>query len=93
MIEVVYELTDELTDGEALDIVEDRGRVVYRLADWLTPVEMVAVLNTGTAGVIAGGRWFQEWKGDIISAEPTDTTRHVPAQRAVHHDVAETDEA
>lgn len=93
MITVLYELADDLDDGEVLDIVEDRGRVVYRLADSLTPQEMVAVLNTGTAGVIAGGHWFQEWKGDIISAESTATTRHLPAQRAVHHDAAETDEA
>ncbi|MFE2912874.1 hypothetical protein [Kitasatospora indigofera] len=93
MITVLYELADDLNDGEALDIVEDRGRVVYRLRDSLTPQEMVDVLNTGTAGVIAGGRWFQEWKGDIISAEATDSARHLPAQRAVHHDVAETDEA
>lgn len=93
MITVVYELTDELEDGEALDIVEDRGRVVYRLADWLTPEQLISVLNTGTAGVIAGGHWFQEWKGDIIGADPAAAARHVPLQRAARHDVAEIDEA
>jgi hypothetical protein len=93
VITVLYELADDLNEGEVLDIVEDRGRIVFRIAPWLTLAELMPVLNTGSAGVVAGGHWFQEWKGDIISAEPTDTTRHVPAQRAVHHDVAETDEA
>lgn len=70
MIKVEYVLVDDLRPGEVLDIQEDRGHVVFRIARWLTAEEMIEVLNEGTRKVLAGGHWFQEWKGDIITVDP-----------------------
>ncbi|MGW4810493.1 hypothetical protein ACWEPB_02460 [Kitasatospora cineracea] len=93
MISVIYELADDLPAGEVLDIVEDRGRLVFRVASWLTLEEAMPVLCTGASGVLAGGHWFQEWKGDIIAANPADAVRHLPLQGAAQYDAVETDEA
>ncbi len=93
MITVQLELTDDLEDGAALDIVEDRGQVVFRIDRRLTPEEIIEVLNEGVAQLLAGGHWFQEWKGDIIRVDPPRASQTVPPQRGLTHDVVETDEA
>lgn len=91
MITVEYILED-LPDGIDLDIKEDRGRVVYRVGRHLTPQQMIRALNEGTGAVIAGGHWFQEWKGDIITVDPSevlgaDEPRAIPTQRPTLYNV------
>jgi len=92
VISVRFEL-DDLEDDNALDITEDRGQLVFKVRRDLEPEQIMEVLTEGAAKVLAGGHWFQEWKGDIITVEPCETGRQVPPQRAVLHDVAEADEA
>jgi hypothetical protein len=78
VISVIYELAD--LGGKALDIKEDRGRIVLRIGDHLSPQEIVSVLNEGSKQILAGGHWFQEWKGEIIAADP-HPERRFPRQR------------
>lgn len=70
-----YELADDLPVGQAIDIVEDRGRIVYKIASHLAPEQIISALNEGAAAVLAGGHWFQEWKGDIVAADPHSASR------------------
>ncbi|MDH6141105.1 hypothetical protein P3T35_003118 [Kitasatospora sp. GP30] len=79
-----YELADDLPVGQAIDIVEDRGRIVYKIASHLAPEQIISALNEGAAAVLAGGHWFQEWKGDIVAADPSQRQPEpgsVPAPR------------
>lgn len=75
MLKVEFELAD--LDHADVDIKEDRGHVRFRIGNHLTPQEIIAVLNLGAAAVVAGGHWFQEWKGDIITAAPDPSDRHL----------------
>lgn len=94
MITVEFTLAD-LPDGVDLDIEEDRGRVVYRVGRHLTPEQIMGVLNRGAEAVIAGGHWFQEWKGDIVAVDEAECRprRRVPPQRPELRDVNRPDNA
>jgi hypothetical protein len=87
VLKVQY-IIEELPDGRALDIEEDRGRVVFRIAPDLTPEQIASVLTEGATRVLAGGHWFQEWKGDIITADPAQggAAHRIPPQRLIRHD-------
>jgi hypothetical protein len=85
VITVEYILED-LPDDE-LQIEEDRGRVVFRIGRHLTPEQIVSVLNEAARQILAGGHWFQEWKGDIIAVDPDQLARPVPGQRPHLRDV------
>jgi hypothetical protein len=82
VIRVEYML-DDLPDGAAIDIKEDRGHIVFRIGRDLKPQQMVDALNAGAAAILAGGHWFQEWKGDIIAADPQAS---IPPQPPGTHD-------
>jgi hypothetical protein len=69
MLNVEFEIAD-LADDRDLDIEEDRGRVVYRIGSHLTPRQIAEALTAGAQAILRGGHWFQEWKGDIITANP-----------------------
>nr|BEK68788.1 hypothetical protein KPHV_60150 [Kitasatospora purpeofusca] len=92
MITVSYELVEpEEIDGD-IDVQEDRGSLLIKISRALTPDEMVSALNEMSRAVLAGGHWFQEWKGDIISVDPSrpcgaDEPRSIPAPRPTLYDV------
>jgi hypothetical protein len=77
VLNVEFELAD-LTDAD-LDIREDRGHIRFRVGSHLTPQQIMDALNNGAEAVLAGGHWFQEWKGDIITAAPDPSDRHLKA--------------
>lgn len=93
MITVRYELVDpEEIDGADIDVVEERGSLLLKINRELTPEEMVSALNAASAAILAGGHWFQEWKGDIISVDPSevrgaDEPRTIPSPRPTLYDV------
>lgn len=90
MIHHIYELADDLDDGDAVDIHEDRGMVRYRLNPNLTVEQLIAALNTGAEAVLSGGHWFQEWHGDIISRRASDIAgRSMSRPRSTVHGVGE----
>jgi hypothetical protein len=72
VINVQFELADDLPIDRDIDIQEGRGSVVFRIGEHLTPEQIIAALNEGTAAILAGGHWFQEWHGDIIRAIDPD---------------------
>ncbi|MFE6868372.1 hypothetical protein ACFVFS_17620 [Kitasatospora sp. NPDC057692] len=91
MITVQYELVEpEEIDGE-IDIEEDRGSLLLKISRALTPDEIVSALNEASRAVLAGGHWFQEWKGDIIGVDPReglgDVGRRIPTPRPTLYDV------
>ncbi|MBV6697495.1 hypothetical protein KV557_10195 [Kitasatospora aureofaciens] len=93
MITVRYELVDpEEIEGVGIDVSEDRGSLLLKISRLLTPEEIVSALNEASKSILAGGHWFQEWKGDIISVDPSevrgaDEPRSIPAQRPTLYDV------
>lgn len=69
MIEFEYQVAD-LTDlgrGVAVDVEEDRGKLLFKVSDQLSLGEAIQALNVAAESVLSGGHWFQEWKGDIIT--------------------------
>lgn len=66
MLSVRY-ILDDLEPDMPVEVTERRGEVLYRLCRGLFVPEGVAALNSATAAVLAGGQWFQLWRGDIVS--------------------------
>lgn len=80
MLDIEF-IIHEDPDFDGIDIVEDRGRVVYKIGRRLfeTPELLMSMLTGSARAVIDGGRWFQLWKGDVIAAAPGP--RRFPTQR------------
>jgi hypothetical protein len=72
MLSVRYVLED-LHPDMPVEVTERRGRVLYKLSSGLFLPEGVAALNSATAQVLAGGQWFQLWRGDIVSMNSPET--------------------
>lgn len=66
MLDVRFILTD-LRESDPVEVEERRGQVRYLLSRGLFVPEGVAALNSATAQVLAGGQWFQLWRGEIVS--------------------------
>lgn len=93
VITVRYMLVDpEEIDGNDVDVVEERGSLLIKINRLLTPEQMMSALNEASKAILAGGRWFQEWKGDIVSVDPrairgADDPGRIPAPRPSLYDV------
>lgn len=66
MLSVTYELADLPADAPVV-VKEGRGRIKYELSRGLFVPEHAAALEAATAMVIAGGQWFQLWRGEVVS--------------------------
>lgn len=66
MLSVYYELED-LPEDAPVRVKEGCGWVKYELSRGLFVPEHAASLEAATAKVIAGGQWFQLWRGDVVS--------------------------
>lgn len=66
MLSVVYELED-LPEDAPVRVKEGRGWIKYELSHGLFVPEHAAALQAATGGLIAGGQWFQLWRGDVVS--------------------------
>lgn len=74
MLSVRYELADDLDPTEAPVVVrEGKGKLLIRISRALSPEEIVEALNAAIECVLAGGQWFQLWRGEIISMESPET--------------------
>lgn len=71
MLSVRYEI-DDLDPAMPVEVSERRGEIVYKLCGGLFVPEGVAALNSATAAILAGGQWFQLWRGDIVSMSSPD---------------------
>lgn len=66
MLHIWFELED-LPEEAPVRVKEGRGWVKYELSRGLFVPEGVAALNSAVTQVIAGGQWFQLWRGDVVS--------------------------
>lgn len=67
MLEVRYVYDDECTIEFPVQVKERRGRIEFGLCRGLFLPLGVAALNQSAARLLAGGQWFQLWKGEVVS--------------------------
>jgi len=68
MLRVVYEATQELEPGQIVAIRETRGHISVKV-DQDAPAELYTeALTAALKAFLADCRWFQIWRGRIISA-------------------------
>lgn len=68
MLSVRFQLAD-LDTCAPVEVEERRGDVRYLLSKGLFVPEGVAALNSATALLLAGGHWYQTWRGETIQIE------------------------
>lgn len=76
MLQVTFALEDDLAEDAPIRVIEGRGWVHYELCRGLFVPEGVAALNTAAKQVLAGGQWFQLWRGDIVSMQSPGSEGH-----------------
>lgn len=67
-LRVEYEV-DDLGPGQIVEIRESRGLVGIHVARTATADEFVRALNPSIEEFLAGGQWFQLWKGEIVTMD------------------------
>ncbi|MFF4403692.1 hypothetical protein [Streptomyces sp. NPDC001404] len=67
MLSFQYVYHDDRTETAPVLIKESRGHVVYELHRGLFLPEGIAALNAASHQFLAGGQWFQLWRGEVIS--------------------------
>lgn len=77
MLDVTYEAVDDLPTGRLAQIDEDRGRVHVRLDRTEPLADIVRQLNIETEDLLAAGRWFQLYGGEIVSRATPDAPLRV----------------
>ena len=71
MLSITFELAD-LHEHAPVRVQEGRGWINWELSRGLFVPEGVAALNSAAAEVLAGGQWFQLWRGDVVSMRSPD---------------------
>lgn len=66
-----FELS-RLRPAPLLDIREDKGLVALHISPAATVEELVNIINPSNAEFLAGGQWFQVWKGEIVTMDSPD---------------------
>lgn len=67
MLKAHYTYDDELTFEDPVEVEERRGSIKFKLCRGLFLPEGVAGLNSAVRQLLAGGQWFQLWKGEVVS--------------------------
>lgn len=67
MLDVQYVLDNNRSFDEPVAVRETRGSIRFELYRGFFLPEGVAALNSATAQILAGGQWFQLWRGEIVS--------------------------
>ncbi|MFJ4637502.1 hypothetical protein ACIP69_17995 [Streptomyces hygroscopicus] len=67
MLDVRYVYDDTLTFEDPVELEERRGNIKFKLCRGLFLPEGVAGLNSAVQTLLAGGQWFQLWRGEIVS--------------------------
>lgn len=73
-LRVEYEV-DDLGPGQVVEIRESRGLVGIHVARTATAHEFVRALNPSLEELLAGGQWFQLWKGEIVTMDSPEDPR------------------
>lgn len=69
MLTVSYIYKDDRTEEVPVQVRESRGNVTFELYRGLFLPRGVAALNSATSMVLAGGQWFQLWRGEVVSMD------------------------
>lgn len=69
MLRVEYETTPHLRLGQLVAIEEARGQIRVKIREDTDPDQYTAALNAALKRFLADCRWFQIWRGRIISAD------------------------
>ncbi|MFF6847043.1 hypothetical protein [Streptomyces antimycoticus] len=67
MIDVRYIYSDDCTWEQPVEAEERRGSIRFKLCRGLFQPQGVAGLNSAVQQLLAGGQWFQLWRGEIVS--------------------------
>lgn len=73
MLAVIYEADSNLASGELVEIEESRGRVDIKVRGDADAAAFVPTLNRKLGELVGRCRWFQIWRGQIISADHPDS--------------------
>lgn len=57
----------------AVDVREHKGLVTLYVSPTATIDEIVPFLNTSIEELLAGGQWFQVWRGEIVTMDSPDS--------------------
>lgn len=63
-----FELS-RLRPAPLLDIREDKGLVALHISPLATVEQFVHIINPGNVEFLAGGCWFQLWRGEIVTMD------------------------
>ena len=83
MLRVEYEV-DALEPGQFVKIEERRGTVVIRCERTADAAQLVGALNTAIEEFLAGGQWFQLWKGEIVTMDSPEDPREGGTVARIH---------
>ncbi|MET9550601.1 hypothetical protein ABZY36_35650 [Streptomyces sp. NPDC006627] len=67
-----FELS-RLRPAPLLHIREHKGLVELHISPHATVEQFVEALNPSNARFLAGGRWFQAWRGEIVTMDSPET--------------------
>lgn len=67
-----FELS-RLRPAPLLDIREDKGLVALHICPAATVEQFVNAINPANAEFLAGGCWFQLWRGEIVTMDSPET--------------------
>ncbi|MGY4931618.1 hypothetical protein ACWD7T_10935 [Streptomyces sp. 900116325] len=67
-LRVVYQVS-EFLPAPLVEIRERKGAVVLSVASTASVEEFVQALNPSLEELLAGGQWFQQWEGEIVTME------------------------
>lgn len=75
MLRAVYELADLEDQDVAIEVKESRGLVRFLLSSAHYTQAQADQLSVVAAQLLAGGQWFQLWRGEIVSMESPEDPR------------------
>lgn len=66
---VTYQADDQIDPRKCVEVRESCGLVVVHVASTATVDQFVNAMNPATERFLAGGQWFQLWKGEIVTMD------------------------
>ncbi|WP_406325881.1 hypothetical protein OG784_13090 [Streptomyces sp. NBC_01617] len=67
-LRVLYRVSD-FSPAPLVEIRESKGAVILNIAPSATVEEFTQALNASLDELLAGGQWFQQWEGEIVTMD------------------------